>query len=94
MNILSVSSKSNLWLFSCDEKNVEVVSDQDEILIMTQVDPDHHTDGAFTLRYIKGEDWEQLATWQPFSDRQRKRDKEKNNRLSLRLKSKLKSYSA
>lgn len=40
-------------MLSCDEKNLEVLSEQDEVYIMSDNDSDS-TDGAFTLRYIKG----------------------------------------
>uniref|UniRef100_A0A915E7K6 Zinc metalloproteinase n=1 Tax=Ditylenchus dipsaci TaxID=166011 RepID=A0A915E7K6_9BILA len=37
----------------CEEKNLEVLSEQDEIIVIASTDAEHTTDGAFTLRYIK-----------------------------------------
>jgi hypothetical protein len=40
-------------IFSCDETNLEVTSEQEEILIITDPQVMNH-DGAFTFRYIQG----------------------------------------
>jgi hypothetical protein len=37
----------------CEEKNVEVLSEQDEVLIISNTEADEKNDGIFSLRYIK-----------------------------------------
>jgi hypothetical protein len=43
-----------LLMFSCDEKSVETLSEQDEVIIISEPTSLSH-DGAFTLRYIQGD---------------------------------------